>query len=158
MTELEIAAARWKTICEDAPLDRHPSLLVAHFLDDTELGSIYGTAVSNEANLVMILGSPFAVSSDVTDCFVFLDRGAELLVSHLAFTGRGVVTTDYRLPYSMGDTGSITFEMAEKAWAPQPIRAACDHLSQHRLSGAKLYDFLPAFITAKKWGELHESA
>lgn len=155
MTELEIAAAGWKRQVETADLLKHPSFWVGHYHNEELLGSIYAHSVSNEANLVMILGSPFAVTDEVTDTFIFLDRPGHVLVSHLAVQGAGVHTTDYRLNYAFD--GRVTFEVPVKEWHPsERIRQACDHLASHRNKG-RVYPFLEAFTTAAKWGELHET-
>ena len=155
MVELETAAERWKYICEHAEISKHPSLTVIHFSDDEELGSIWGTNVSNEANLVMILGSPFAMSDEVTDTFIILDRPGHLLVTHLSYDG-GVRVTDWRVPYVFGDRGIISFDVASKQWLTGELRRAADHLTTHRLRGNK-YSFIEAFTTAANWGGLHES-
>lgn len=157
MTELETAAQAWKHLAEDAEMLRHPTMFVIHYHHDDFLGSINGTRVSNEANLVMILGSPFAVTDLVTDTFVFLDRPGRLLVSHLHFDGKGVHIKDYHLPYGFDDDGTVRFSVAHEAFVPELIRRACDHLSAHRLRPGPKHGFVEAFYTASKWGELHEA-
>lgn len=157
MTELETAAHEWKVISDNAPIDKHPSFMVAHFSGDECLGSIFGHKVSSEPNLVMILGSPFAMTHDISDTFIFLDRPGHLIVSHLEQIGSGVHTTDWQIPYTLNDWGKVEFGVAQKAMAPDKIRLACDHLSDHRLRAKPKHGFLEAFVTAQKWGELHET-
>lgn len=155
MTDLEIAAARWKHEVESAAIDNHPSFFVVHYQDAEELAAISGRRVTNEANLVLLLGSPFAMSPQVSDTFVFLDRPGEVLCSHMFIKGRGIQTTQWRLPYEFGDFGKVAFDVGMKLWGDQRIRQACDMLVTQRLKGARA-SFAVALKAAVKWGEAHE--
>jgi len=144
MVELEIAAAEWKSVMENASLDRHPSIFVAHY-GPQFMGSVYATRPSKEPEHVLILCSPFAVCNEVTDTFVFIDRPNRVMVSRLNFDGKGVRISDWDLPYMVSDGFQLTLGVATMRRHPDAvIRKALDDLGDHRLKG-RTYGFNEAY-------------
>lgn len=107
MTELELALQRWQRHAEKASFHHHPTIWVSHFDGDDMLGEVGAHEPSGLPKAAMYLASPFGVSDEVSDTFVVVDRNHRLAVTRLAFDGRGVRTTDWRLTYRLGDHGDF---------------------------------------------------
>lgn len=141
------AVMSWRNCVMTLPVTEHPKLWVGHYTDRL-IGSTWAPRISGE--LVLILGSPFAVS-DVPTTIIICDLLNELAISRLEWDGRGVRDTHWVAPYGRADDGMIGFGLAMPE-APVPLVAgAITALSEHRLLGSQ-YDFETAFGHAVQRG------
>lgn len=156
MTELEIAVSDWKQVCERVALGHHPSVWVGHYRGDRGLGSLHATRPRFEAGIACILLSPFAMSSDVTDAFLVLDRPNHIWVARVSVEGNGVWTTYWKVGYSVLDDGSLAFGTAEKIPLPdQQVVNALIATVDSRDRGARV-PFPEAYWAAVYLGREHE--
>lgn len=168
MLELEQIMADWKTHCEAAPVDKHPTVWVAHYGTSTRalidritrgpqtrrtemLGALAATEPNSVGNAVIFLGAPWMTVAEIHETAVVVDQFRTLHVSHFVDEGKTRRSTDWQLQYGMDDRGRLEFGCAEKM--PSDWWAELHLLWQGRDTGKGADPFNQAFLKALRIGE-----
>lgn len=167
MLDLEGIVVRWKHVAEAVPVNRHPTVWVAHYgtTDDmlyrritegpqartTELlGAAAVARPNNIGNAVLFLAAPWQTVAQIRETVIVVDISHRLHITHFVDTGASERSTDWRVPYSIGDDGTIGFGLAERL--PSVVWEECQILWECRPAGRGSLSFDEAFHASMQLG------